>query len=75
MCESENVAYISAKCDDRCHIVKPVLDEYHFKIDVEYIEEYVPHDLGIGGGDYVKFHFCLDCRSIVGDFPGAEKRG
>jgi hypothetical protein len=30
---------------------------------------YVPEDLGIGGGDYVQFSYCLDCGQIQGTFP------
>ncbi len=32
-------------------------------------EGYVPSDLGIGGGDYIKFSFCADCGQIQGEFP------
>lgn len=30
---------------------------------------YVPHDLGVGGGDYVGFSWCLECGQIQGPFP------
>jgi hypothetical protein len=30
---------------------------------------YVPRDLGIGGGDYLEFTFCLDCGLIKGKWP------
>lgn len=30
---------------------------------------YVPRDIGIGGGDYVKISYCLDCGQIQGNFP------
>jgi len=30
---------------------------------------YVPRDMGIGGGDYVKFSYCADCGQIQGEFP------
>jgi hypothetical protein len=30
---------------------------------------YVPDDLGIGGGDYVEFDYCLDCGQLQGKFP------
>jgi hypothetical protein len=43
---------------------------------------YVPRDLGIGGGDYVKLSYCLDCGQIQPgktDFPlpvtGLEEMG
>jgi hypothetical protein len=34
--------------------------------------DYVPRYLGLGGGDYVKFEFCLECGRIQGDFPMEE---
>ena len=30
---------------------------------------YVPRDIGIGGGDYIDFKYCLDCGRIQGTFP------
>jgi hypothetical protein len=30
---------------------------------------YVPRDIGIGGGDYLKMSYCLDCGQIQGEFP------
>lgn len=30
---------------------------------------YVPDDIGIGGGDYVEFTWCLECGQIQGQFP------
>lgn len=30
---------------------------------------YVPHDMGIGGGDYIRFEYCLDCGVMIGNFP------
>lgn len=30
---------------------------------------YVLSGIGIGGGDYVEFKYCLDCGQIQGDFP------
>jgi len=31
---------------------------------------YVPREIGIGGGDFVEFDYCLDCGQIQGDsFP------
>lgn len=30
---------------------------------------YVLSDLGIGGGDYLNFKFCMDCGQIQGKFP------
>lgn len=33
------------------------------------LDDYVPMDIGIGGGDYIEFSYCLDCGQIQGDFP------
>jgi len=30
---------------------------------------YVANDIGIGGGDYIEFSYCLMCGQIQGDFP------
>jgi len=27
---------------------------------------YVPHDLGVGGGDYIKMKICLNCGKVQG---------
>ena len=35
-------------------------------------EGYVPHDMNIGGGDYVEFKFCLNCGQIQGTWPRPE---
>ena len=32
-------------------------------------EGYLPDDIGIGGGDYIDFDYCLDCGQIQGEFP------
>jgi hypothetical protein len=32
----------------------------------------LPDDLGIGGGDYVEFKYCLDCGQMQGMFPLKE---
>jgi hypothetical protein len=30
---------------------------------------YVPSGVGVGGGDYLKFDYCLDCGQIQGKWP------
>jgi len=35
----------------------------------EIVNDYVPGDFGIGGGDYIRFDYCLECGKIQGDFP------
>ena len=58
-CQSDCIARVSAKCSDLCAV--------QYK-GIEHIG-YVPDDLGIGGGDYVDFSFCLSCGKIQGIFP------
>lgn len=58
-CNSNRVAEVSAKCSDCCGV--NLGDSTH--------DGYVPKDLGIGGGDYIDFSFCLDCGQLQGNFP------
>lgn len=58
-CKSDRVASIGSKSSD--------LNAY--TIDGVERDGYVPHDLGIGGGDYVEFDWCLNCGTIQGDWP------
>jgi len=59
-CKSERIAYISAKCGDLCLTGVEGVGE---------IEGDVPRDMGIGGGDYVRLHYCLDCGQMQGRWP------
>lgn len=58
-CESERVCCICAKSSDLNNgaVVGTEFDGY------------VPDDIGIGGGDYVDFTWCLECGQIQGQFP------
>ena len=58
-CGSERIATINAKCSDLCFI----------SLSGAAKDGYVPDDMGIGGGDYVEFSYCLDCGQIQGKFP------
>jgi hypothetical protein len=59
-CSSTRLASVSAKCSDACSVV----------FEDGYVEEgYVPENIGIGGGDYLEFQYCLDCGMIQDDFP------
>jgi hypothetical protein len=53
---------ISAKCSDQCYI------DYNGAKQ----NSYVPENIGLGGGDYIEFDFCLNCGQIQGDFPLEE---
>ncbi len=61
-CNSQRVARISSKSSD-CNYVSLRDSE---------TDGYVPRDMGIGGGDYVEFCWCLDCGQIQGKFPLEE---
>lgn len=56
-CKENNVHEVTAKCSDLCFIRFP---------DGQEQSDYVPNDLGIGGGDYVEFSFCTKCGQIQG---------
>jgi hypothetical protein len=58
-CGSVRIIRIDAKCNDL----------FSYEIDGFDYQGYVPSDLGIGGGDYIKFNLCLECGSIQGNFP------
>lgn len=58
-CGSERIAEVSGKCSDQCSIQ---LGDFSR-------DDYVPSDMGIGGGDYLNFSYCLDCGRIQGTFP------
>jgi hypothetical protein len=58
-CKSERVATINSKSSDLNFVTLG---------DKEY-NGYVPDDIGIGGGDYINFSWCLDCGQIQGEFP------
>ena len=59
-CGGDRILSLSAKCDDRCSINYRSFEKH----------DYVPDGLGIGGGDYIEFDYCLDCGIIQSDkFP------
>lgn len=58
-CEHKRRAGLTAKCSDLCFV--EMGEREH--------DGYVPDDMGIGGGDYVGFTWCLDCGQIIGKWP------
>jgi hypothetical protein len=58
-CGSDRMADVSAKCSDMCSI----------SVGENSKHDYVPDDMGIGGGDYVDFTYCLACGQIAGKWP------
>lgn len=61
-CKSNRICAIQAKCSD-CFSAEINGNEY---------EGYVLGGLGIGEGDYIGFFYCLNCGTMVGDFPLPE---
>jgi hypothetical protein len=55
-CGKEMVVGVDAKCADSCCIG-------------DHDPDYVPENLGIGGGDYINFDLCLGCGQIQGKWP------
>ena len=60
-CGSERIAGVSGKTSDRCDFSIDSKDIHH--------DGYVPHDVGLGGGDYIEFDYCLDCGQMQGEWP------
>lgn len=58
-CKSERIANVCSKANDLQTVT----------IGGKEHQDYLPRDLGIGGGDYVQFQYCLDCGAIQGTFP------
>jgi hypothetical protein len=58
-CNSNRVISVNAKCSDMCGI----------ESNNSSTDGYVPRDLGIGGGDYIDFSYCLECGQLQGNFP------
>jgi hypothetical protein len=56
-CGSERIVNVSGKCDDRFSATQV---DTQFRID----SGYVPYEIGIGGGDYINFEYCLGCGRI-----------
>ena len=58
-CGSVRILHVNGKCSDRFAM---------WQNGKEYLD-YVPDDIGIGGGDEMVFHYCLECGQIQGKFP------
>ena len=59
-CKSERVASAMCKCSDLTGFSVG-------NVDVHSV--YVPDDWGIGGGDYIRLSYCMDCGQMQGSFP------
>ncbi len=58
-CGFERILAVNAKCSDN----------FTMWFNNNEYRGYVPKDAEIGGGDYIKLEYCLDCGQIQGDFP------
>ena len=58
-CGKDEIIKVNAKCSDMCFV--------EFKGQEK--DGYVPHDLGIGGGDYIKLELCIACGQVQDTFP------
>jgi len=58
-CKKDRIASVNGETSDLCSV------SYRDKET----DGYVPYDIGIGGGDYLEFGYCLECGTLVGDFP------
>ena len=50
------IAVVSAKTSDCCSIAFPNYSES---------SGYVSRDIGIGGGDYISFRYCMNCGLLL----------
>jgi len=60
-CESDRIAMISGKCGDMFSLSTTEAPRT--------LNDYVPDHMNIGGGDYIRISFCLDCGQIQGQWP------
>lgn len=58
-CQSKRIVEVNAKCSDL----------FSARFDTNEYDGYVPQDLGIGSGDYIGFHYCMECGQLQGNFP------
>ena len=63
VCKKDMLVKVQAKCKDMCRI------QYNGN---EY-DGYTPGGIGIGGGDYVEFTYCLNCGQIQDSFPMSDE--
>lgn len=57
---SGRIIHVTAKCSDLCCVEFP---------DGTQHDGYVPDKIGIGGGDYIEFKYCMLCGQIQETFP------
>jgi hypothetical protein len=62
-CNSGRIMNIDAKTSDMCTVYASNNRPGELEPD------YVPDDIGLGGGDYLSLSYCLECGQIQGNFP------
>lgn len=60
-CKSNRIVTVSGKTSD--------LFSMKYRDTNKLYNGYVPYGIGIGGGDYMKFDYCLNCGQIQDNFP------
>jgi len=58
-CGSDRIMDCTGKTSDLC--VAEFKGQFH--------NGECPKEVGIGGGDYMKIEYCLECGQMQGDFP------
>jgi len=58
-CRSERVMSVTAKCND-CFSATWIRND-----KIKEHDGYVLSGIGIGGGDYIEFSYCLNCGRII----------
>lgn len=66
-CKCTRIVSVNAKCSDMFDA--SLSEPNRNRVD---IEGYVPRDLNVGGGDYVRFKYCADCGQIQNFTPLAS---
>ena len=68
------VPMICQKCESGriLSMISICYKEFFVDINGHKYEGHVLDGIGIGGGDYVRFDYCLECGQIQGEFPLAK---
>lgn len=61
-CGNDKIISVSGKCSDLCSA----------NYDGVELDGYVPHGIGVGGGDYLEFRYCPKCMTIQSEPPSED---
>jgi hypothetical protein len=64
-CGSNRIICVGGKCSDL----------FSASFGNAVYDGYVLDGIGIGGGDYMEFDYCLECGQIQGEFPVTNPLG